>query len=82
MKMMINCIHCGEPIPEKRAELGYDTCLKCSTEERYVGRRQDKHGDIDIMRSNQDYFKKSLKRENRAGFSANLPFGSPKNPRA
>jgi hypothetical protein len=77
---IMDCIDCGEPIPDKRAFLGYETCIKCSTEQKYVGRRQDKHGDVDIIRTNQEWFKNSLRRENKVGFNANLPVGNPATP--
>jgi len=75
------CSNCHQPIPDKRAELGYDTCLECSTEEKYVGRRQDKHGDIDIYRCRQEWFKRQLKRENKVGFNASVPVGTTKSPK-
>lgn len=71
------CIKCGLTIPTKRSELGYNTCIECSDEKRYVGRRYDKHGDVEIYRVNQEYFAKMIRRENKICYNANLPFSSP-----
>ena len=30
---MAECVECGEEYPDKRAELGYETCLECGAQE-------------------------------------------------
>lgn len=27
----VHCVHCEEPIPQGRRDLGYRTCIKCQT---------------------------------------------------
>lgn len=76
----MKCKHCNQPINPRRAELGYGTCIKCSRTQRYIGRRNGKHGDIEIFRTNQEYFRRQLRRENRVCYNANLPFNSPNDP--
>lgn len=71
------CRNCGIEFKNKKLRRGYiDQCDSCSEDkvERYVGRRQDKHGDVDIFRSNINYVKRVLNIENKAGPTANLPF--------
>jgi hypothetical protein len=77
MPKEIHCSKCDRIIPEKRAELGYKDCVDCSSVKKYVGRRMDKHGDVEIYRENVDYFKEHLKRENRIGFGPTVPVSHP-----
>lgn len=38
---MVKCPVCGKPFPKKRVELGYNTCVNCSTVKRVVGLGED-----------------------------------------
>ena len=74
----LKCPNCGKKtLPPERVKLGYPDCLDCSKVQKYIGRRQDKHGDIEIYRENIDYFKRQLRRENTIGFAPTVPVSSP-----
>lgn len=76
---MIHCRDCGQPITKatKQLKRGYiNQCDSCSIDdvEKHIGRRDDKHGDVEIFRENTEFIKRQIKRENVVGFNANLPF--------
>jgi len=77
---MPNCSICEEEFAQERFDLGYEICLSCAskTVKKYLGRRSNdsKHGELTIFRENLNEVKKILRRENGAGFNANLSFGS------
>jgi hypothetical protein len=31
----MNCSNCGNEIPQERIDLGFETCIECSTEQKY-----------------------------------------------
>lgn len=74
----MNCKYCSSTIPPKRATLGYDICLNCAekTTKRYLGRRMEKCIGIEIFRTDIDFVKSTLKRENRI-FGPNINISHP-----
>jgi hypothetical protein len=70
---------CGKPIPEKRAKLGYDKCIRCAEKytRKYLGVRIDgKHGgETVIMREDLKHAQKIIKMGNRIG--PNIGLGHP-----
>lgn len=74
----MNCRDCKRLITKATRRLGHgyiNQCDNCAINvEKYIGRRDDKHGDIEIFRGNTEFIKRQIKRENAVGFNANLPF--------
>lgn len=73
------CRNCRQEFFKKRIKRGYiDQCDDCSKDgvQRYVGRRDDKHGDVQIFRKDIINALGHIKRENRIGPKPNLGIGS------
>jgi len=73
------CRTCGEEFDRKLLRRGYvDQCDDCSDDKvkPYVGRRDDKHGDVMIFRTNLVFVQNVLDYENRVGRNANLMISS------
>ena len=88
--MLRTCKDCGSPYDDRFKKIGLITqCNGCGAGEekdrkveRYVGRRdgESKTSGITVYRTNTEYIKKVLRRENAVVFNANLPF-NPKSER-
>jgi hypothetical protein len=66
------CSNCGEKIPEKRIDLGYSTCVNCSTEKRWTGHSVIYHktgNTIDIIKDEETAIHLA-KLSSRNGFSS------------
>lgn len=62
----MDCRICGEPIPQKRADLKYDTCIECAERhtKRFLGRRGEKGIGIEIFRTDLTNIGGYLNKEN------------------
>jgi predicted nucleic acid-binding Zn-ribbon protein len=87
--MIRKCKDCGQTYDDRFKKTGLITqCESCGEKEerdrkveRYVGRRdgETKTSGIRIYRTDTARVKQLLKRENRAGFNASLPFNPKSN---
>jgi hypothetical protein len=81
--MVRECAVCGEEYdPSRKRKGGYiQHCDDCSEEkvEKYLGRPglTNKDASVTILRTDLQYWKEQLERENAIGFGANLPVGNP-----
>jgi hypothetical protein len=80
--MIRECAVCGEEFDTvKKRKGGYIThCDDCSEEtvEKYIGRQglTNKDASISIIRTDLEYWRSQIARENAAGFNANLPISN------
>jgi hypothetical protein len=68
---------CGETIPEKRAELGYTTCVECSTTKKFSGHLVVHHktgNEYEVIRDPGTA--NEVRRMTRAGFGARRKGGN------
>lgn len=69
------CRTCKKEFERKLVRGGYiDQCDRCSKGDvpRYLGRRTDKHGDVEVFRSDLSFVKKQLRLESRRGRGVNI----------